>query len=126
MSALGSDANLVGFYVSTYHGQHLATPGFLDALIAIQLGAPTASASSRVQASSVTRSARAPPLAQASTRSSQGGKGVAIVYDLASASQGTVDLKAFKLSQAFVDAHRAGRFDSQRCAVPSDHSISGC
>lgn len=34
--------------------------------------------------------------------------------DVASANQGHVGLKAFRLSAAFVEAHRAGKFDTQR------------
>lgn len=102
--------------MSTTNGQHLATPGFLEALIAVQLGSAAASAASRAQTPKTPKSAVA-----SASKALQGGKGVALVYDAASSSQGTVNLKAYKLSQAFIDAHRAGRFDSQR-SVFAQHS----
>ncbi|KAI7958238.1 hypothetical protein MJO29_006455, partial [Puccinia striiformis f. sp. tritici] len=37
LSALGADANVVGFYCSTVHGQHCATPGFIETLISMQI-----------------------------------------------------------------------------------------
>jgi len=102
LAALGSDANIVGFYVSTTNGQHLANPGFLDTLTALQLGAPALKAAKGVNAGP-----------GGPSKPFHGGKGVAIVCDLASSSQGTVNLKAFRLSTAFVDAYQVGRFDSQ-------------
>jgi translation initiation factor 3 subunit H len=43
-----------------------------------------------------------------------GGKGVALVYDLASATEGTVHLKAYRLSKEFVETYKSGKFDSQK------------
>ncbi|KAI9605238.1 hypothetical protein H4Q26_003216 [Puccinia striiformis f. sp. tritici PST-130] len=40
LSALGADANVVGFYCSTVHGQHCATPGFIETLISMQISSP--------------------------------------------------------------------------------------
>lgn len=37
--------------------------------------------------------------------------------DIASATQGAVALKAYRLSQGFIDAYRAGKFDTARCAA---------
>ncbi|KAH9807518.1 hypothetical protein DFH28DRAFT_914955, partial [Melampsora americana] len=95
-SALGADANIVGFYCSTINSQHLATPGFIETLISIQIGST-------------------PNISKPSIKSKTlAGKGLAIVYDLASSTQGTVNLKAYRLSQNFVEAYQNGRFDSQK------------
>ncbi|KAI7953453.1 hypothetical protein MJO28_006000, partial [Puccinia striiformis f. sp. tritici] len=40
LSALGADANVVGFYCLTVNGQHCATPGFMETLISMQIGSP--------------------------------------------------------------------------------------
>ncbi|KAH9818037.1 hypothetical protein DFH28DRAFT_888873 [Melampsora americana] len=103
LSALGADANIVGFYCSTINSQHLATPGFIETLISIQIGST-------------------PNLSKPSIKSKTlAGKGLAIVYDLASSTQGTVNLKAYRLSQNFVEAYQNGRFDSQNLA---DHKLT--
>lgn len=105
LSALGADANVVGFYCSTINSQHLATPGFIESLISIQIGASTSPSTTKSSATSKVLA----------------GKGLAIVYDLASSTQGTVNLKAFRLSQNFVQAYQNGKFDSQNLA---DHKLT--
>ncbi|MBW0552613.1 hypothetical protein O181_092328 [Austropuccinia psidii MF-1] len=107
LSALGSDANVVGFYCSTMNGQHLATPGFIETLISMQIGPiPVASK---------------PSSGLLTSKSKFGGKGLALVYDLTSSSEGTIQLKAYKLSKEFVDTYKTGKFDSQNLA---DHKLT--
>ncbi|EFP90196.1 uncharacterized protein PGTG_16474 [Puccinia graminis f. sp. tritici CRL 75-36-700-3] len=103
LSALGADANVVGFYCSTVNGQHCATPGFIETLISMQIGAPPA-ANPKTKTVTSVRSKIA------------GGKGVALVYDLASATEGTVHLKAYRLSKEFIETYKSGKFDSQNLA----------
>ncbi|KNZ55543.1 eukaryotic translation initiation factor 3 subunit H [Puccinia sorghi] len=103
LSALGADANVVGFYCSTVNGQHCATPGFIENLISMQIGLPPA-ANPKTKNLAPVR----PKLI--------GGKGVALVYDLASAAEGTIHLKAYRLSKEFVETYKAGVFDSQNLA----------
>ncbi|KAG0147507.1 hypothetical protein CROQUDRAFT_656073 [Cronartium quercuum f. sp. fusiforme G11] len=108
LSALGADANIVGFYCSTINGQHLATPGFIETLISIQLGSSNLGSKMINKPSNVKSKTLA-------------GKGLAIVYDLASSTQGTVQLKAYRLSPNFVETYRSGKFDSQTLA---DHKLT--
>lgn len=49
------------------------------------------------------------------------GKGVLIVHDLAQSAQGNTSVKAYRLSPAFVDAHRKGKFHTQSLI---DHKLT--
>lgn len=104
LSALGSDANIVGFYCSTINGQHCATPGFIEMLISMQIGGTPATGTKAAKSNISVRS------------KITGGKGVALVYDLASAGEGTVNLRGYRLSKEFVETYKSGRFDSQNLA----------
>ncbi|EGG04646.1 uncharacterized protein MELLADRAFT_88715 [Melampsora larici-populina 98AG31] len=68
LSALGADANIVWFCCSTINSQHLATPGFIETFISIQIGSTSTTPTSK-------SSVKSKVLA---------GKELAIVYDLAS------------------------------------------
>ncbi|PLW42399.1 hypothetical protein PCANC_11346 [Puccinia coronata f. sp. avenae] len=104
LSALGADANVVGFYCSTINGQHCATPGFIENLIAMQIGVPPVT-------NPKTKNVAAPVRSKL-----VGGKGVALVYDLASATEGTIHLRAYRLSKEFIETYKSGQFDSQNLA----------
>lgn len=108
LSALGADANIVGFYCSTINGQHCATPGFIETLISMQIG-PNLNTNTNSKPATSIRS------------KFTGGKGVALVYDLASATEGTIHLKAYRLSREFVETYKTGKFDSQNLA---DHRLT--
>lgn len=105
--------------------------GFVDALLGAQMSGGGIG-SGQAKATPVGRSAAAKtPLLSGS--GSKTGKGIALVYgeltlaprteegadfcvrtDLASANQGHVGLRAYRLTPNFVEAYRAGRFDTQR------------
>ncbi|ORY65620.1 hypothetical protein BCR35DRAFT_322361 [Leucosporidium creatinivorum] len=110
LADLNADASLVGFYTSTNNGQHLATAGFVDALLGAQMSGGGIG-SGQAKATPVGRSAAKTPLQSGS--GSKTGKGIALVYDLASANQGHVGLRAYRLTPNFVEAYRAGKFDTQ-------------
>ncbi|KAI9604839.1 hypothetical protein H4Q26_002809 [Puccinia striiformis f. sp. tritici PST-130] len=110
LSALGADANVVGFYCSTVNGQHCATAGFIETLISMQIGSPPVT---NPKTSKTTATTMRP---SASSKIGPGGKGVALVYDLASATEGTVHLKAYRLSKEFIETYKSGKFDSQNLA----------
>ncbi|KAI5476242.1 hypothetical protein MNV49_007942 [Pseudohyphozyma bogoriensis] len=109
LADLNADASLVGFYVSANNGQQLAIPGFIEALVGAQL-AGGGLGSGAPKAQPVGRSAAAKP--QVPTQASTNGKGIALVFDIASTAQGGVGLKAFRLTDEFVNAYRAGKFDT--------------
>ncbi|GAA5987325.1 hypothetical protein JCM10908_001910 [Rhodotorula pacifica] len=112
MTDVNADASVVGFYTSTNNGQVLATGGFVEALVGAQLSGGGVGSGAKTQP--VARPGMGPrPAAQlASGDANKSGKGIALVYDIASATQGAVALKAYRLSQGFVDAYRAGKFDT--------------
>ncbi|KWU43759.1 hypothetical protein RHOSPDRAFT_29552 [Rhodotorula sp. JG-1b] len=112
MTDVNADASVVGFYTSTNNGQVLATGGFVEALVGAQLSGGGVGSGAKTQP--VARPGMGPrPAAQlASGDANKSGKGIALVYDIASATQGAVALKAYRLSQGFIDASRAGKFDT--------------
>ncbi|KAH8915054.1 hypothetical protein BT69DRAFT_941087 [Atractiella rhizophila] len=116
---LNSDACIVGFYLATSYGQHLSTPGFIDALLAAQQGYPIGGKGP------TTKSVKfGAPVAAATPNSPQWGKpgaAVALVYDVAASSQGSISLKAFRLSSSFLEAHKTNTFDLQSFA---DHRLT--
>ncbi|KAK4047403.1 hypothetical protein OIV83_005450 [Microbotryomycetes sp. JL201] len=110
LADLNADASLVGFYTSANNGQQLAIGGFVDALIGAQLtGGGIGSLS---KAAPVGRTSSSKPALPSGTGVKHG-KGIALVYDIASAAQGHVGLRAYRLAPNFVDAYRAGKFDTQ-------------
>ncbi|KAK4699764.1 translation initiation factor 3 subunit H, partial [Phenoliferia sp. Uapishka_3] len=110
LADLNADASLVGFYTSTNNGQHLAMPGFIDALVGAQLsGGGIGSGQSKVAPVGRTNAAKAPMPSGTGTKS---GKGIALVFDVASATQGHVGLRAYRLTPDFIEAYRAGKFDT--------------
>ncbi|BGP09251.1 hypothetical protein NBRC10512_000495 [Rhodotorula toruloides] len=113
MSDLNADASVVGFYTSTNNGQVLATGGFIEALVGAQLSGGGVGSLQRAQP--VNRAGvvgQKGPVQLPSGEANKSGKGIALVYDIASATQGAVGLKAYRLSQAFIDAYRSGKFDT--------------
>lgn len=112
LAVLNADASLVGFYLSTNNGQQLATSGFLEALLASQMSGGGIGSGPSHKAAPVGRAAAAKTPLPAGSGAANG-KGIALVYDLASAAQGYVGIKAYRLSKAFVEAYRAGKFDTQ-------------
>lgn len=111
LAVLNADASLVGFYTSTNNGQQLAMSGFVEALLAAQMSGGGIGSGPSHKAAPVGRSAAAKtPLPAGS--GAKNGKGIALVYDLASAAQGYVGIKAYRLSAAFIEAYRAGKFDT--------------
>ncbi|KAM0750975.1 hypothetical protein T439DRAFT_326013 [Meredithblackwellia eburnea MCA 4105] len=113
LADLNADASLVGFYTSSNNGQHLAIPGFVEALVGAQLtGGGIGSAS---QAHKPTPVGRVQPTKATlpSGTGTKSAKGIALVYDVASAGQGHVGLRAFRLSSAFIEAYREGKFDTR-------------
>ncbi|GAA5867005.1 hypothetical protein JCM3774_003753 [Rhodotorula dairenensis] len=112
MTDVNADASVVGFYTSTNNGQVLATGGFVEALVGAQLSGGGVGSGAKTQP--VARPGMGPrPAAQlASGDANKSGSGIALVYDIASATQGAVALKAYRLSQGFLDAYRAGKFDT--------------
>ncbi|PRQ77733.1 hypothetical protein AAT19DRAFT_8801 [Rhodotorula toruloides] len=113
MSDLNADASVVGFYTSTNNGQILATGGFIEALVGAQLSGGGVGSLQRAQP--VNRAGvvgQKGPVQLPSGEANKSGKGIALVYDIASATQGAVGLKAYRLSQAFSDAYRSGKFDT--------------
>ncbi|KAK4055883.1 hypothetical protein OIO90_003140 [Microbotryomycetes sp. JL221] len=123
MSDLNADASLVGFYTSTNNGQQLAIGGFVDALVGAQLtGGGVGSLS---KAAPVGRSGAASKTSSLPAGTGhKNGKGIALVYDIASAAQGSVGLRAFRLAPNFVETYRAGKFDTasliENGVVPSN------
>ncbi|GAA5971112.1 hypothetical protein JCM21900_004568 [Sporobolomyces salmonicolor] len=112
MSDLNADASLVGFYTSTNNGQILATGGFLDALVGAQTSGGGIGSGQKTQPAPRPGMGQRPTVQVASGEQNKSGKGIALVYDIASATQGAVGLKAYRLSPAFIEAHRAGQFDT--------------
>ncbi|GJN90016.1 hypothetical protein Rhopal_003011-T1 [Rhodotorula paludigena] len=114
MADVNADASVVGFYTSTNNGQILATGGFIEALVGAQLSGGGVGSGQKAQP--VARPGLGPRTQTqlASGEANKSGKGIALVYDIASATQGAVGLKAYRLSQAFIDAYRAGKFDTAR------------
>ncbi|KAI8457680.1 hypothetical protein BY996DRAFT_4578083 [Phakopsora pachyrhizi] len=108
LSALGADANIVGFYCSTVNGQHLSIPGFIETLVSMQIDTVSNPAP---------KSVRFAPGA----KKSAGGKGVALVYDVTSPVEGTLNLKAYRLSRNFIETYQSGRFDSRNL---SNHKLA--
>ncbi|CAH7690621.1 hypothetical protein PPACK8108_LOCUS26026 [Phakopsora pachyrhizi] len=108
LSALGADANIVGFYCSTVNGQHLSIPGFIETLVSMQIDTVSNPAP---------KSVRFAPGA----KKSAGGKGVALVYDVTSPVEGTLNLKAYRLSKNFIETYQSGRFDSRNL---SNHKLA--
>ncbi|KAM0786428.1 hypothetical protein ACM66B_001892 [Microbotryomycetes sp. NB124-2] len=121
LADLNADASLVGFYTSANNGQELAIAGFVDALIGAQLTG--GGVGSLTKAAPVGRTSSAKPALPAGT-GDKFGKGIALVYDVASAAQGHVGLRAYRLAPNFVEAYRAGKFDTQNLiehgVVPSN------
>ena len=78
LADLNADASLVGFYTSTNNGQHLAMPGFIDALVGAQLsGGGIGSAQAKAVPVGRTAASKAPMLSGTGTKS---GKGIALVF----------------------------------------------
>ncbi|SCV74902.1 BQ2448_7931 [Microbotryum intermedium] len=111
MVDLNADGSIVGFYTSTNNGQTLAIAGFVEALIGAQMSGGGVG-SGLGKATPVGRAA-ATKTNLVPGQGAKNGKGIALVYDVASAAQGHVGLKAYRLSAAFVEAYRAGKFDTQ-------------
>ncbi|GAA5889491.1 hypothetical protein JCM6882_007049 [Rhodosporidiobolus microsporus] len=112
MADVNADASVIGFYSSTNNGQVLATGGFLDALVGAQLSGGGVGSGTKAQA--VARPGLGPRQTTqlASGDANKNGAGIALVYDISSAAQGAVGLKAYRLSSSFVEAYRAGKFDT--------------
>lgn len=108
-------------------------PGFIDALVGAQLsGGGIGSGQAKAVPVGRTSATKAPLLAGGGSKS---GKGIALVFgefastharwcvvlipgcaDVASATQGHVGLRAFRLTPDFIEAYRSGRFDTARSA----------
>lgn len=140
MADVNADAAVVGFYTSTNNGQVLATGGFVEALVGAQLSGAGVGSGSKAQPVARAGLGARPQTQLASGEANKAAKGIALVYgaslaflsgacaveygahsdsvrtDIASATQGAVGLKAYRLSQAFIDAYRSGKFDTARCA----------
>lgn len=86
--------------------------GFVEALLAAQMSGGGIGSGASAKATPVGRSAQAKAASLPAGQGAKNGKGVAIVYDLASAGQGHVGVKAFRLTAAFVETYRSGRFDT--------------
>ncbi|POY75295.1 putative Proline racemase [Rhodotorula taiwanensis] len=113
LTDVNADASVVGFYTSTNNGQVLATGGFVEALVGAQLSGGGVGSGAKAQPVARPGMGAAKPATHlASGDANKSGKGIALVYDVASATQGAVALKAYRLSQNFVDAYRAGKFDT--------------
>ncbi|GAA6028811.1 hypothetical protein JCM8097_007407 [Rhodosporidiobolus ruineniae] len=112
LSDVNADASVVGFYTSTNNGQVLATGGFFDALVGAQLSGGGVGSGTKAQAVSRPGLGVKQTTQLASGDQNKCGSGIALVYDISSATQGAVGLKAYRLSSAFVDAYRAGKFDT--------------
>jgi len=132
MNDLNADASLVGFYTSTNNGQILATGGFLDALVGAQLSGGGVGCGQKTQPTPRPGLGQRPVSQLSSGEQNKSGKGIALVYgtlkrfiygsgsvltpqrctDIASAAQGAVGLKAYRLSSNFVEAYRANKFDT--------------
>ncbi|GAA5933298.1 uncharacterized protein JCM15063_001276 [Sporobolomyces koalae] len=112
MNDLNADASVVGFYTSTNNGQILATGGFLDALVGAQLSGGGVGSGQKAQPTPRPGLGQRPAAQLASGEQNKSGKGIALVYDIASATQGAVGLRAYRASPQFVEAYRAGKFDT--------------
>ncbi|GAA5956977.1 hypothetical protein JCM3765_006658 [Sporobolomyces pararoseus] len=112
MNDLNADASLVGFYTSTNNGQILATGGFLEALVGAQLSGGGVGSGQKTQPTPRPGLGQRPVSQVSSGEQNKSGKGIALVYDIASAAQGAVGLKAYRLTSNFVEAYRAGKFDT--------------
>jgi len=86
--------------------------GFVEALLAAQMSGGGIGSGASAKATPVGRSAQAKASALPAGSGAKNGKGVAIVYDLASAGQGHVGVKAFRLTGAFIETYRSGKFDT--------------
>lgn len=82
LADINYDASLVGFYTSSNNGQHLALPGFIEALLAAQMsGGGLGSGVQQSKAIPVGRTSAAPSKSNlASGTESKSGKGIALVY----------------------------------------------
>ncbi|GAA6009978.1 hypothetical protein JCM10207_007503 [Rhodosporidiobolus poonsookiae] len=109
---VNADASVVGFYTSTNNGQILATGGFLEALVGAQLSGGGVGSGMKAQAVVRPGLGTKQTTQLASGDANKNGAGIALVYDIASATQGAVGLKAYRLSASFVEAYRAGKFDT--------------
>ncbi|GAA5982450.1 hypothetical protein JCM11641_006120 [Rhodosporidiobolus odoratus] len=109
---VNADASVVGFYTSTNNGQILATGGFLDALVGAQLSGGGIGSGTKAQAVARPGLGMKQTTQLASGDANKNGAGIALVYDITSAAQGSVGLKAYRLSSSFVEAYRAGKFDT--------------
>ncbi|GAA5864790.1 hypothetical protein JCM8547_009234 [Rhodosporidiobolus lusitaniae] len=109
---VNADASVVGFYTSTNNGQVLATGGFLEALVGAQLSGGGVGSGHKAQAVARPGLGMKQTTQLASGSNNKSGTGIALVYDIASATQGAVGLKAYRLSASFVEAYRAGKFDT--------------
>ncbi|GAA6059761.1 hypothetical protein JCM10212_001969 [Sporobolomyces blumeae] len=112
MNDLNADASLVGFYTSTNNGQILATGGFLEALVGAQLSGGGVGSGQKTAPTPRPGLGQRPVSQIPSGEQNKSAKGIALVYDIASAAQGAVALKAYRLTSNFVDAYRAGKFDT--------------
>lgn len=112
MADVNADAAVVGFYTSTNNGQVLATGGFIEALVGAQLSGQGVGSGVKAQPAARAGLGARPQAQLASGEANKAAKGIALVYDIASATQGAVGLKAYRLSQSFIDAYRAGKFDT--------------
>lgn len=120
LADLKLDASVVGFYVSVNNGQQLATTGLVESLLAAQLYGSGLGAGAKAGAASRSSKASLASMQNAS----KSGKGIVLVYDVTSAAQGSVGLKAFRLTNEFVSAYRSRKFDSSRfVSLPAKVSL---
>lgn len=132
LAELNADANVVGFYATTSNGQLVGpSGGLIEALARYQLGPGVGSDGSLKSRSRASAEKRGP------------GRGVALVYgetclpafylscvkrcltvdvlDASSSNNATVKVRAFRLTDAFLDVFKSGQYDAHRC-VPVTHS----
>ena len=125
IAELGADANVVGLFTTTTYaattsanGQANAPSGALvEALVRYQLGGSVEGAASGSSAVKPKSTLGRPPRAP--------GAGVALVCDAASgqAAVGALSLKAYRVSDEYLSALKAGRLDAQAC-VTSRRDVS--
>lgn len=133
LADLNADASLVGFYSSTNNSQQLAMGGFIEALINAQMSGGGIGSGATAKPIPLGRTSVAVKPAALAGNANKSAKGIALVYgqfrsralffkvpssdyktsDIASASQGHVGIRAYRLSAPFVEAYRAGKFDTQ-------------
>ncbi|GAA99510.1 uncharacterized protein L969DRAFT_93969 [Mixia osmundae IAM 14324] len=106
LESLHADVNVVGFYTSTSNGQTVTSSGALvEALARWQAGfhAPTSGKRLAIRPTD-----------------NRPKKGVALVFDSSSVHAGTISIRAFRLTDAYLNTYKSGKSDAQSL---SEHAL---